>query len=88
MSFENKQEFKIQILAKSLPSRTPGDARPTYLSDLARGSGESGSGVSEVRELYVKSELKILAQESQRREKKGEDRVAGETEPVAKSSLV
>ncbi len=75
MSFENKQEFKIQILAKSLPPELQAMLDQTYLRDLSRVEDprrEWERGVSEVRELYVKSELKILAQRIAEAEKKGE----------------
>lgn len=75
ISWDNKAEFKIQILAKSLPPELQAMLDQTYLRDLSRIEDprrEWEKGVSEIRELYVKSELKKLATAIASAEKKGE----------------
>jgi len=75
ISWDNKAEFKIQILAKSLPPELQTMLDQTYLRDLSRIEDprrEWERGVSEVRELYVKAELKKLAMRIAEAEKKGE----------------
>lgn len=75
ISWDNKAEFKIQMLAKSLPPELQTMLDQTYLRDLSRIEDprrEWERGVSEIRELYVKSELKKLATAIASAEKKSE----------------
>ena len=76
MSWGEKEVFKIQVLAKSLPPELQAMLDQTYLRDLSRVEDplkEWEKGVSEVRELYVKAELKKLTSAITLAENKGEE---------------
>lgn len=75
MGLEVKKEFKIQDLAKDLPPELQPLLDKTYLLDLSRLENplkEWERSVAEIKEMYVKAELKKLADEIAAAEKKGE----------------
>jgi DNA primase len=75
MIWDTKIEFKIQELAKDIPSELQPVLDSTYLKDLSRVEDplkEWETVVAEIRGMYVRAELKKLSSEISTAEKKGE----------------
>ncbi len=75
MTRDPKKEFKIQDLAAGLPPELQPLLDKTYLRDLSRVENplkEWERSMAEIKEMYVKAELKKLAGEIAEAEKKGE----------------
>lgn len=75
MAMDPNKEFKIQTLAAGLPAELQPLLDKTYLRDLSRLENplkEWERSVAEIKEMYVKAELKKLADEIAAAEKKGE----------------
>lgn len=75
VEYPDKQEFKIQILSNSLPPELIPILDQAYLQDLSRVEDpvkEWERVSTEIREMYVKAELKQLASEIAEAEKKSE----------------
>lgn len=75
VKWDPKQEFKIQIFSAGLPSELQPMVDETYLRDLSGVEDpqrEWGTILAEIKELYVRSELKQLAGKIEVAEKKGE----------------
>ncbi len=74
-TLEVKAEFKIQELSKDLPPELQPIIDQTYLKDLSRVEDpikEWEKAISEIKAMYLKSELKKLSSEIAEAEKKGE----------------
>jgi DNA primase len=74
-NLEVKTEFKIQELSKDLPPELQPIIDQTYLKDLYRVEDsvkEWEKAISEIKAMYLKSELKKLSAEIAEAEKKGE----------------
>lgn len=87
-TLEVKNEFKIQDLAGTLPPELQPLLDKTYLRDLSRVENpikEWERSMAEIKEMYVKAELKKLAGEIAEAEKKGEVTEALQTRFVSLS---
>jgi DNA primase len=74
-TLDTKTEFKIQTLSKDLPPELQPIIDQTYLKDLSRVEDplkEWEKAISEIKAMYLKSELKKLSSEIAEAEKKGE----------------
>ena len=75
MIWETGQDFKIQLLSAQLPPELQPILDRTYLRDLSLIEDqvrEWDKTLREVKEMYIKAELKKLAEEIAMAEKKGE----------------
>ncbi len=74
-AWDSRQEFKIQVFSASLPAELQPSVDETYLKDLsgvADPQREWGKITGEIKELYVRDELKKLTLAIAVAEKKGE----------------
>ncbi|KKU45788.1 MAG: primase protein [Microgenomates group bacterium GW2011_GWA2_46_7] len=74
-AWEAKSEFKIQAFSLSLPAELQPTVDETYLKDLSETidpEREWGKIVGEIKEMYVRDELKKLTQAITMAEKKGD----------------
>ncbi len=75
VGFDQKNEFKIQVLSKDLPPELQPIIDRTYLKDVSRVEDpvkEWEQVLQEIKGMYVRAELKKLAVEISEAEKKGE----------------